>query len=686
MTTSIRRLGAVSTLALTSTLSTPAAGQTGEGAFTMLGRIILSAGRARVAIDTPQAVSALEADDLEREQATTPGELLRTVPGVQAFGGEGMTGQFLNIRGVGTQTASDENRIVVTIDGVQKYFEQYRVGSHFGDPELYRRVEVLRGPGASLLYGSGAIGGVVAFETREASDFLTDETNTALRLRLGGHSNGEGTMASAILAHRFDDRFEVLAALTRRSEGNYQAGDGSTVTGTNQTAQSALVSGSWRFSDESDQRLRFSVTRWQTDGDQVNYSAYGSFAFFGLVDRTVTDDTAQITWENPASGNPWVDARVQLSFSNSVVDQSNATMQGFSPIFDDSTYGYETVTLSARNTITAEGTGWQNYLTFGGQIARRERMQLSGGTTLTTHPAGTSDAWGLYLQNEFVLNERLTVLAALRHDQQSLTPTGGVPVANLGVPINHAGSAASLALRYEINPAWSVFGSVAQTTRLPSIDEVFDNGTSGGGMSLGLRPEHATTVELGFAWQGRGVASAGDALDLKVTAFNNQFRDRIERAGIAGQPSFQNIGRARIRGIEVEASYDADLWFGRAAASWIEGIDQTTNARLNSVPAPQVMVELGRHLRDRTLDLGWRTTAVGSATLASGDHFAGYVLHDLFVSWRPQTGVLRGIEMQLAVNNVFDRQYYNILDGAYATSLPRRGRDLRLTLGRTVQF
>jgi len=68
---------------------------------------------------------------------------------------------------------------------------------------------------------------------------------------------------------------------------------------------------------------------------------------------------------------------------------------------------------------------------------------------------------------------------------------------------------------------------------------------------------------------------------------------------------------------------------------------------------------------------------------------AFHVLHEsgaLFVSWRPQSGVLRGIEMQLAVNNVFDRHYYNILDGAYATSLPRRGRDLRLTLGRTVQF
>ena len=692
MSPTIRRLGAVSTLALATALSTPAAAQaTGEGVFTLLGRIILSAGRARVAIDTPQAVTALEQEDLDREQATTPGELLRAVPGVQAFGGEAMTGQFLNIRGVGTQSASDENRIVVTIDGVQKYFEQYRVGSHFGEPDLYRRVEVLRGPGASLLYGSGAIGGVVAFETREASDFLTGDENTALRFRLSGQSNA-GFSGSAILAHRFNERFEILAALTTRQEQDYEAGGGVPVAGSNLSSQSGLVNATWRPFDDSEQSLRFTLSRWTTSGVQVPYSAYGNFSVFGNVDRVVTDDTAQITWENPASDNPWLDARVQLSYSRSEVDQSNATGYPgwpFSPpysIFQDSVYAYETLSLNARNTITMEGANWQNYLTFGAEAAQRERVQISGASTLTSHPAGQSDTWGVFVQNEFVLNQDFTLLASLRHDRSRMVATAGVDPAYLNVPVTHSGTAASLSAQYRINEAWSVFGTLAETTRLPSLDEVFDSGTSGGVSSMGLRPEHARTVELGVAWQGRGLITEGDGLDLKLTAFNNQFRDRIERVGIVGQPSFQNIGRARIRGIELEASYQSDLWFGRSAASWIEGIDQSTGDRLASTPAPELMLEIGRRLPQQNLEIGWRGTFAGPVTLASGDRFPGYVVHDLFLTWRPQSGALRGIDVQFAVNNVFDLNYYNALDGSYATSLPRRGRDFRLTLGRTITF
>ncbi|PVH30726.1 TonB-dependent receptor domain-containing protein [Pararhodobacter oceanensis] len=688
-----RRFGAVSTLALATALATPVAAQTAdEGVFTMLGRIILAAGRARVAIDTPQAVTALDSEDIEREQASTPGDLLRAVPGASSFGGGAMTGQFLNIRGIGTSSASDENRIIVSIDGVQKYFEQYRVGSHFGEPELYRRVEVLRGPGASLLHGSGAIGGVVAFETRQASDFLSEGETTALRLRAGGHDNGSGSFGSAILAHRFSDRVEMLAAITTRQEGDYDAGGGALVPGTNMSAQSALVSGSWLMSDESEQRLSFSASRWRTEGDQVPYSAYGDFSVFGTVDRTVTDDTAQVTWENPASDNPWIDARVQLSFSRSEVDQSNA--QGypgypFAPpysIFQDSIYAYEGVTLNARNTITAEGERWQNYLTFGGQIATRDREQVSGGSTLGSHPAGNSDGYGLFLQNELVLSEDLTLLGALRYDYSSLTATAGADPSLLNMPVTHSGLAGSLAAHYTINEAWSVFGTYASTTRLPTIDEMFDSGTSGGTASLGLRPEHARTIELGATWQGRDIIAAGDGLDVKLTAFNNQFQDRIERVSIAGQPSFQNIGRARIRGVEIEASYESDLWFGRFAASAIEGLDQTTNLRLNSTPAHQAMLEIGRRLPEQNLELGWRGTFVAGASLASGERFAGHSLHDVFMTWRPDQGAFRDIEVQLSVNNIFDVEHYNILDGAQATSRPRPGRDIRLTLGRTISF
>ena len=686
----IRRSGALGSLALATFLAAGSAGQAQttpptEGGFTLLGRLILGAGRARVAIDTPQAVTSLETEELEREQAGVPGEFLRTVPGATGYGGGRMTGQFFNLRGVGTGSSSDENRIIVSVDGVPKYSEQYRLGSFFGEPELYRRVEVLRGPGSSMLYGSGAIGGVVAFETREAGDFLEPGSNTALRLRAGFNSNGRGLMGSAILAHRFGEQLEVLGALTWRREGDYRAGGGAVVTGSGMAAASGLISGTWQPFDDSDQRLRFSLTRWHSDAEGTNYAADINAPVFGLIDRRVTDDTAQITWENPASGNPWVDARVQLAFSDTLVDQRNATSASPSQLFQDSIYGYRSVSLNARNTITAEGDNWQNFLTFGFQASNQERIHRAGGAARDTHPEGLSRRYGLYAQNEFIWNQQLTVIAGMRFDRVRLEPTAGVPPADM-MPVTHSGTAGSLALHYQIDDNWAVFGSLARTVRLPSLDEVFNHGFQGGTTSLGLRPEIATARELGVSYQSRGLFSADDSLDLKLTAFDNQFRDRIERVMVPGQPSFGNIARARIRGVELEGSYNADWGYARLAFSDMRGVDLGSGARLNSVPARELVTEYAHRFNEYGLELGWRGTFVGGATRANGDRFHGYGLHDLFLTWRPDRGFLEGATVQLSVNNIFDRQYRNILDGTLTTAEPRRGRDVRLTIGRTFHW
>ncbi len=69
--------------------SQPAAAQEateGGGFFQMLGRIILGNGTAKVAIDTPQAVTALEQEDLDQKQPETLSDLFKGVPGVQTAG------------------------------------------------------------------------------------------------------------------------------------------------------------------------------------------------------------------------------------------------------------------------------------------------------------------------------------------------------------------------------------------------------------------------------------------------------------------------------------------------------------------------------------------------------------------------------------------------------------------------
>ncbi|MBH0014624.1 TonB-dependent receptor plug domain-containing protein, partial [Pseudoalteromonas sp. NZS100_1] len=74
-----------------------------------LDRMIISAGVEKVALDTPQAVTALDQEDIDQLQATTIGDLLEGMPGVNVQGGVGQLGQGYNIRGMGTAIGDSDN-------------------------------------------------------------------------------------------------------------------------------------------------------------------------------------------------------------------------------------------------------------------------------------------------------------------------------------------------------------------------------------------------------------------------------------------------------------------------------------------------------------------------------------------------------------------------------------------------
>ncbi len=62
---------------------------------------------------------------------------------------------------------------------------------HFLDPALIKRVEIVRGPSA-LLYGSGALGGVISYDTVDAKDLLQEGQSSGFRVFGTG---GTGTIA-----------------------------------------------------------------------------------------------------------------------------------------------------------------------------------------------------------------------------------------------------------------------------------------------------------------------------------------------------------------------------------------------------------------------------------------------------------------------------------------------------------
>ncbi len=90
---------------------------------------------------------------------------LKALPNVDVQGGARAIVQKPSIRGL------SDNRIVQVIDGVRQNFDLAHRGSYFVPMSLIQEIEVIKGPSSSL-WGSGALGGVVAMRTPNALDLL----------------------------------------------------------------------------------------------------------------------------------------------------------------------------------------------------------------------------------------------------------------------------------------------------------------------------------------------------------------------------------------------------------------------------------------------------------------------------------------------------------------------------------
>jgi hemoglobin/transferrin/lactoferrin receptor protein len=675
----------------------PAAAQENEGFFQVLGRIILGTGTAKVAIDTPQAVSTIEAEELERDQPATIGDLFKAVPGVQGAGASARPlGQAFNIRGIGNseQTAS-EARIIVTVDGAPKFYESYRMGSFLGDLDLYKRVEVLKGPASSTLYGSGAIGGAVNFTTKEAGDFLEEGETQALRFSSTYDSNGDGVKLGIISATRAGSA-EYLAGFNVTTGNDKVDGAGNRLAGTAYDGWSGLVKGKWYLGADDEQSLTLSLSRTDSDldGTPVAQTGGATVGAFGLHDMHAVDDTLTLAWRHEFRDNPLLDVTAQLSFTDTSVEKENFSLgascaPGTFQVLCDSSYGYATTTLKLENTADLSAGAWENYLTVGVQVSEQERSATSSLGALGFHPEGSDRRVGLYAQGEFTYGERLTIIPGLRVDMGEQTP-GAAAVAAGALAQEDTAVSPKIAAMYELNDSFAIFGSVARTERMPTLDELYSSEAAGAlparTPSLNLLKEEADTVELGFTWQREGLLAEGDSLQMKVTAFHNDLTNMIATtprvAGGPAVPYFSNIAAAELWGAEVEAAYDAERWFAQLAYSHVKSKNAATGLTLPDTPAENVVLTVGAKLPDQGLTVGWRASYFDKIRTSSATTTgASYDTHDVFLTWSPEEGPLAGLDVNLSVENVFDRAYRNNLSLDNAA-----GRTAKLSVAKRIAF
>ena len=153
------------------------------------------------ASETLGAVSTVRQSEINKVMPSRPSDLLTTIPGVATPIRGDDPGTAINIRGL-----QDFGRVNTLIDGARQNFQRSghnANGMFYLEPELISTIDVIRGPVANV-FGSGAIGGIASFRTKDVEDVLKAGERWGVLTNLTGSSNlgGVGSMFAAARCRR----------------------------------------------------------------------------------------------------------------------------------------------------------------------------------------------------------------------------------------------------------------------------------------------------------------------------------------------------------------------------------------------------------------------------------------------------------------------------------------------------
>ena len=345
-------------------------------------------------------------------------------------------------------------------------------------------------------------------------------------------------------------------------------------------------------------------------------------------------------------------------------------------------------------------------------------------------PAGKVDTNSFYIQDAITL-ANFTLTPSIRYDhvrnrgQENDAPYYNHP--ELGHDYSdktYTGWSPRLSAFWKITPQTALFADFSKTWRAPVIDEQYEvqglgNRTSS---SLNLNPERITGWRAGNITTFDQIFGDNDHALIRTTLFSNKIDDEIFKAtgvgcaaqtaagsmskdcGSAPMPNYRNIGSVTIKGFEIESFYDATYLFGSLSYAWMTGKHQGAYTNpwgpdvwARDVPAPKWVAVLGTKIPAWDARVGWKGEFVrktdrlpsdkyGAGPLtALGDRYwdqypnDGYNVQGLFANWKPTQPYLKGTEVNLTVDNLFNKSYRPMLSGENAYS---QGRNAKVSVTR----
>ncbi|MEM7524412.1 MAG: TonB-dependent receptor [Pseudomonadota bacterium] len=624
----------------------------------------------RSLLDTPTGASVVDREELERRDADTFEELIGDTPGVLIEGGPRGASQEPNIRGF------QDEQIVLRLDGGRFNFNQAHRGRFFIDPDIVERVEIIRG-GGSTLQGSGALGGVISIETRDAYDLLDDGQTLGARVRSSFETNGEGLGLTAT-AYGAKDGYDALGFIAYRDMGtDIEDGSGADI----RASQIDIANGLGKFGVELGEasRLEGVVSYYRDDG--ITPSALdGEATDANIVDRDAEILTGRLSWDYAPSDSAYLDLSA-LAYANTLEITEDRISDARADTTRYDTFGFEVVNRSRLD------PGAPTTLVYGLEIVRDEQEGTRDGADRLQFPDASITSYAAFAEATIDITPEFSLTPGVRIDRFELDPSGGLADRSETEFLPRIG------FSWRPVKGVQVYGNAARAFRAPSLTELYSDDVhfATGGFPLDptdpngavftgvnsfipapdLSPEKSDQLEFGVRYSGRDIVQAGDRLSVSVGGYyakvDNFIDTQVEFIDFSTTAFNPVSGLLEVGGSTTSVNVDAELWGGEAELRYDAGlywvglglsIPRGTDAAgddLGSLPQDRVTASIG--LRPYPgVEMGVRSVFAAART-SGGVATDAYETIDLFASYEPDDGPLEGARFSAGIDNLFDETY-----------------------------
>ncbi len=610
--------------------------------------------------------NVITTESINRSTETELKGLLKDEPAINFGGGRG-TSQWFTIRGMG------QDQVDVKVDDAYTDAQLFHhQGRFMFDPALFKKVSVQKGTGSASA-GIGATSGAIVAETVSAKDLLKDGQDIGFKLNAGVSSNKGWSKGATVYSRA--GMMDALISGNWVKESEYKAGNGYKIKNS-ALGQRGLLAKVGADLNE-DHRIELShrqerhygvrALREEFDFAQDNNEANNAPRY-----RITTNDTSKIEWTGKnmgfisnAKANVWrsVISREEPSErSRTRLIANGANLNLDSPIGESHLIKY--------------GINYRD------QEGKPNSLTVQNGVQMKTQKKRDV---GVYAEGIWGLGA-FTLTTGLRYDHFSFRAMDGSKSSkgNLNP---------SVGLIYEVTNDLSLNTSLNYATRSPRFFEVMlSSGAGRGGSAVysianNIKPERSRNAEVGFNYK------LADSLSLNGSYFWQTIQDTHAFTQIRpGYYEIQNAGKLRNHGYELGAAYKYEGLTLRAGVAYSkpELNGRTVDSTVTAIPIGRTWTTGASYRFEKPdVEIGWKGrfvqhTSYDSTTSNRGGGSTttkrpGYGVNDFYITWKP----VESVNVNLALNNAFNKYYRSHSQRAGVSTLPEPGRDVRLSVNYT---